>query len=46
VDKSWEALEEAFPQLPFPWVEFAHGGHGVCVLTAAELRESRPAAGL
>ncbi len=46
VGNSWEALEEAFPQLPFTWVEFAHGGHGVCVLTAAELRESRPAAGL
>ncbi|HCD54864.1 MAG TPA: 50S ribosomal protein L3 N(5)-glutamine methyltransferase, partial [Halieaceae bacterium] len=44
VGNSWEALEAAFPQLPFTWIEFEHGGHGVCVLSAAELPESRPSA--
>ncbi len=44
VGNSWEALEAAFPQLPVTWIEFEHGGHGVCVLSAAELPESRPSA--
>ncbi len=37
VGNSWPALEAAFPQLPFTWVDFEHGGEGVFVLTAAEL---------
>ncbi len=41
VGNSWEALEKAFPQLPFTWLEFEHGGHGVCVLSAQELRQNQ-----
>ncbi len=39
VGNSWVALEEAFPNVPFTWVEFTRGGHGVFVLSAAELEE-------
>lgn len=34
VGNSWPALAEAYPELPFEWVKFEHGGHGVCVLPA------------
>lgn len=37
VGNSWSNLEAAFPAFPFTWVEFADGGEGVCVITAAEL---------
>jgi ribosomal protein L3 glutamine methyltransferase len=36
-------LEAAYPAIPFTWVEFERGGHGVFVLTAAELRNARAA---
>jgi ribosomal protein L3 glutamine methyltransferase len=39
VGNSWQALEAAFPRVPFTWLEFEHGGHGVCALTAQELHE-------
>lgn len=37
VGNSWEALEQAFPNVPFLWPEFEYGGHGVFILTAKEL---------
>jgi len=40
VGNSWEALEQAFPTVPFTWIELERGGHGVFVLTAQELAES------
>ncbi|MFK8048007.1 MAG: 50S ribosomal protein L3 N(5)-glutamine methyltransferase [Halioglobus sp.] len=39
VGNSWEALELAYPTVPFTWVEFEFGGHGVLILTAKELQE-------
>lgn len=41
VGNSWLALEQSFPSVPFTWLELEHGGHGVFVLTKAQLLEHR-----
>ncbi len=38
---SAEALGQLFPQVPFTWLDFAHGGHGVFLLTLEDLLEYR-----
>ncbi len=37
VGNSWVNLEAAFPEVPFLWLEFEFGGHGVFVISKAEL---------
>ncbi|MDA8962711.1 50S ribosomal protein L3 N(5)-glutamine methyltransferase [Pseudomonadales bacterium] len=37
VGNSWVALEQAYPSVPFTWIEFERGGHGVCVFNRLEL---------
>jgi len=37
VGNSWPSLEAAFPNMPFTWVEFERGGHGVLVLSKQDL---------
>ena len=37
VGNSWLALENAYPNIPFSWLEFENGGHGVFALTREQL---------
>ena len=39
VGNSEEALLEAYPNVPFTWLDFVHGGHGVFLLTRQQLEE-------
>lgn len=41
VGNSGVALEEAFPHVPFMWLEFERGGQGVFVMTSEELQIHR-----
>lgn len=35
---TWPLLAEARPDLPFLWLEFEHGGEGICALRREQLR--------
>lgn len=37
VGNSWENLETAFPRVPFLWLEFVSGGHGVFLMSKQQL---------
>lgn len=43
VGESADMLMQAYPDVPFTWLDFEHGGKGVFVLTAQELRASHAA---
>ncbi len=42
VGNSWKALEQAFPRVPFTWIDLEQGGHGVFALSAKELHDYGP----
>jgi len=41
VGNSWVELDALYPAVPFTWLEFENGGHGVFAITAKELQEYR-----
>lgn len=41
VGNSQEAVQQAWPRVPFTWVEFERGGGGVFLLSAAEVHRCR-----
>jgi ribosomal protein L3 glutamine methyltransferase len=43
VGAQWEALERAFPTIPFTWLEFESGGEGVALITRADIVGNRAA---
>lgn len=45
VGNSDEALANAFPQIPFTWLDFENGGHGVFLLTRQQLEAYFASAG-
>jgi ribosomal protein L3 glutamine methyltransferase len=42
VGESEERLSSVLPGVPFTWLEFAHGGSGVFLLTREELLAAAP----
>ena len=42
VGNSAEALQNRFPEVPFMWLDFEHGGEGVFLLDAAQLKQFHP----
>ncbi|MGK0500673.1 MAG: ribosomal protein L3 glutamine methyltransferase [Oceanicoccus sp.] len=42
VGNSGLALEQALPKIPFTWLDFEHGGHGVFVFSRQELLQYQP----
>lgn len=41
VGESEWALNQAYPEIEFNWLQFAHGGHGIFAITCAELVKYR-----
>jgi ribosomal protein L3 glutamine methyltransferase len=41
VGHSQAALQQCLPEVPFFWLDFAHGGEGVLLLTAQQLEEAQ-----
>ncbi|OCG01316.1 50S ribosomal protein L3 N(5)-glutamine methyltransferase [Gilliamella sp. wkB112] len=41
VGNSWVSLQEQYPDVPFNWIQFENGGHGVFSLTCEELIKYR-----
>lgn len=39
---TWPALDAACPELPFLWIDFEHGGEGVCLLHRDQLLAWNP----